>query len=540
MIRRLTIRGWGPHENTTLDLDPKGPNTIVGPSMAGKSSLVDAACWCLWGTLADGRRHDPALIRDGADAAEVEVELGSGTVFRRKVTRAKTVVRQKNGETYTNAVAWNEALGPLGKHPELSRVTVAPLAWTVLADGEGGGRPLRDLIASVLPSVALRDVVRELHPELRDNDSLTESDVFDRRAEANRARDEAAGRLEAARGEFDRANTAPPTAPDLGLIEAWERWERAQAWEASLAALGERPASPHAGLRDVRKNLAAKLAGLRPTAAEDDSAERAALAHAEAHVAQLEAGGSCPTCGQALPDSGEALKAAKAAVKAAKAAATKAAEFKRRAESDRAERVRAVEEEIAAADAALAAPDPGAEWDLRRAALGPQVTATEPAAPKPASTRTEAIEAAGLARRHAEELTGARHRLALAEAAHTAAKADAERLDRLLDAVRKAPSEQARRIVEALGDLGPVTLRLPEEGRAIEVLVDGRPWWTASTGRLVVADLALRIALRRAQRQPWLALFVDDAQAWSGRLPEAGPSVVLRTADVSGLGVDRG
>ena len=67
---------------------------------------------------------------------------------------------------------------------------------------------------------------------------------------------------------------------------------------------------------------------------------------------------------------------------------------------------------------------------------------------------------------------------------------------------------------------------------AVEVRIDGRPWWLASRGRQVVADVWLRAALRRALGRDW-PLFVDNVQDVAGQpLPEPGGSTVwLRTAD---------
>ena len=76
------------------------------------------------------------------------------------------------------------------------------------------------------------------------------------------------------------------------------------------------------------------------------------------------------------------------------------------------------------------------------------------------------------------------------------------------------------------------------------VLIDGRGYTRASTGRRVRAGLALRIALRTLGKATWLPLFVDDAQAWSGAWPEAnGPVIYLVTkgqAEISSSASGRG
>jgi len=108
----------------------------------------------------------------------------------------------------------------------------------------------------------------------------------------------------------------------------------------------------------------------------------------------------------------------------------------------------------------------------------------------------------------------------------------AEHMDALVGAIRAAPSDVLGSRLGVLEPLGPVSLVSSDEG-TMSVLIDGRPWWLASRGRLVVADLWLRAALRRALAMPWLPLFVDNVQDVGGQpLPVIdGPAVYLRTTD---------
>jgi hypothetical protein len=65
---------------------------------------------------------------------------------------------------------------------------------------------------------------------------------------------------------------------------------------------------------------------------------------------------------------------------------------------------------------------------------------------------------------------------------------------------------------------------------AITVLVDGRPWRAASTGRRIVADAWLRCALRKAVDMAWLPVVIDEAQSVGGMpLPVPVPGWILRT-----------
>src|SRR5439155_25474976 len=72
MIRRLHIQGWRAFEDLTLDLSD-GLTFVVAENGVGKTSLVQAAAWGLYGELSgvDGR----AARRIGASATRFEVDL---------------------------------------------------------------------------------------------------------------------------------------------------------------------------------------------------------------------------------------------------------------------------------------------------------------------------------------------------------------------------------------------------------------------------------------------------------------------------------
>jgi hypothetical protein len=143
------------------------------------------------------------------------------------------------------------------------------------------------------------------------------------------------------------------------------------------------------------------------------------------------------------------------------------------------------------------------------------------------------------------QVAAAEQRLAAAQTRSIAAQASAARAERVLDAVRRAPTEAAARSSAALGQALPpssgVSIRwgsAEDGGPEVEVLIDGRPWWCASSGRQVVADLELRLALRRlaiartagaSLRSGALLTYadvpvvVDRAQDWSGAWPALRP-----------------
>jgi hypothetical protein len=104
----------------------------------------------------------------------------------------------------------------------------------------------------------------------------------------------------------------------------------------------------------------------------------------------------------------------------------------------------------------------------------------------------------------------------------------ADRSEAVLELIRTAPGRALSAKLSTLGDLGPVRLEVSDD--AITVLVDGRPWRAASTGRRIVADAWLRCALRKAVDMAWLPVVIDEAQSVGGMpLPVPVPGWILRT-----------
>ena len=147
----------------------------------------------------------------------------------------------------------------------------------------------------------------------------------------------------------------------------------------------------------------------------------------------------------------------------------------------------------------------------------------------------------GAAQQRKKDLDEARAELDAAEGRYGEQCGEVDRLGALLDAVRAAPSAVAQRQAEALGDLGPVSLEFGENP-AVSVLVDGRPWWLASRGRQVVADVWLRSAIRRALGLAYLPIVIDNVQDVGGQpVPhlDDGPTIVLKTTDGPSIQVVR-
>jgi hypothetical protein len=205
-----------------------------------------------------------------------------------------------------------------------------------------------------------------------------------------------------------------------------------------------------------------------------------------------------------------------------------------------------------ALDAAVEAKAAHGAWRASLQALGPApvLPASDEDGPPPPTVgcptdgevarARELVDAAqraeGARQQREADLADARRKLSEAETARQA-EADREaRYDALVEVVRAAPSEVAKRQVQALGDLGPVTLVFGERP-AVEVLIDARPWWLASRGRQVVGDMYLRGGLRHAMDLGQLPIVVDNVQDVGGQpIPDLrGPVVLLQTTHDSGL-----
>jgi DNA repair exonuclease SbcCD ATPase subunit len=72
MIKRLSLKNWRSYEDATVEFGA-GTTFVVASNGVGKTSLIEAARWALFGTLAPGGN---AAVRIGAASAHATVELG--------------------------------------------------------------------------------------------------------------------------------------------------------------------------------------------------------------------------------------------------------------------------------------------------------------------------------------------------------------------------------------------------------------------------------------------------------------------------------
>jgi len=627
MFTAIRIKGLGPYTDYEQVLDPRGSNTVAGPSQSGKSTLLEAVCFALWGTDSRGKPFPADAIHDGSKRAEVELVTARSTIRRtmtRKRSQTRTITSDDGPREYTSEAAFQAAIKGLGRQVgkvHVGRLLAVPMAWVELAEGAGGGRPLRNALAAILPGEDADEVARlmaEAGQKSREGDPTTTNAAMDDRRQARRRLDHASGSLESARetlASLEHQEGVETVTPEqvveaqdtLRAVAAWDEYlaerqdhQEQEAhiadWDRRAAELGERPEVDVGALARARDDVhaaqsrlevaqraeSAALVALRAAEAAsspqepayvDEACQAAGRAERKADEARaaLEQAkdGRCPTCGSDGYIDTEALLAEVMRAEQAHEQAETAwqeARDRGREEMDQARaqaeaavidardthqqaeaRVQEARDRVLKRERVMdALTDQQADqraWDRAQQALGerpesaptperPEVDRPEEGAQTVARTRMDIARTQdALRERAAQQLQEARGRVSAAETAIASAQADVDHYEALVDALRRAPSERLRRGLDALGDLGPVTIEVPEDSDGVHVLVDGRSWGRASTGRQIVADLHLRLALRRALRWGWWPVWVDRVQDWSGDFPEAAPAVYLRTVE---------
>ncbi len=578
MLQQLTVSGLGPHEDFTAQFNPTGRTVVTGPSESGKTSLLEAITFCLWGRSWGGKFR-PEAIHDGMSKAVVEMVLDSGRCIRRSVTRSRSQKRTiKIGEElteYATEAKFLEALDDLGRDIDTLRVVLAPMEWVPMVSGNA--RAFRDLLASILPDADVGSEVERLMAEagqsLHDGDlDLTEKEVMSRRLASKKARDEAQGRLDAAEERLATLRASEPvldgeSAVDPEILEAATQWaeydrkigvsearsaaeEALRRWQESRTALGEEPEWQEAYAQADQRLQQAQWAASQTMQVYQQAYGQYQTVATQIQQFQGIDPSICPTCRRPGWEAGATYVQQLHAFQSQVQTAFEDANAKYQAANQ--ELQLATDFAAEARDATLRR----SAWRDQLQRLGaepvlPEVPDDAPERPEVARPDPDLLTKAQATLRASAAFEGARAQWASnVEAAkatveketqrHADAAREYERLSALLDAVRAAPSTVAERQALALGDLGPVTLQFGENP-AVEVLIDGRPWWLASRGRQVVADMWLRAAIRRVLEMEWLLLVVDNIQDVGGQpLPDIdGPVLLLQTTDGKGLNVRR-
>jgi DNA repair exonuclease SbcCD ATPase subunit len=126
MIRRLTLKNWRSYADIDLSLGP-GTTFIVAPNGIGKTSLMEAAAWAVFGD--SGQVPDNAIrIGAGSAVATAEIELPD----ERVLTITRTLPhRPKAARTQATALLQGEEIDPGRVLEELRRSYAADPAFLV-------------------------------------------------------------------------------------------------------------------------------------------------------------------------------------------------------------------------------------------------------------------------------------------------------------------------------------------------------------------------------------------------------------------------
>ncbi|HWH30983.1 MAG TPA: AAA family ATPase, partial [Mycobacteriales bacterium] len=401
MIRRVALTNWRAYDQLDLQIGP-GTTFVVAPNGVGKSSLVEAASWALFGESA-GSPHGAVRLGTDQAAALAEVELPDGralTVRRRlgaRPTRTPSVPEASVDGRPVPAGALDDLLRDAFQADPVFLARLAMLRW--LDDPKQPPVPdLRTHLCRYFGVDGLQRTVDLLDARLKDTDrrirqiKKVSGPGLKELREMRAARDEAAEAAQAARAAHATASALARdarTAFDDAVRNA--RWREQEA--ERLARLAEIAAAISGDSEPIDPGSAAEVLAARETELQAVldrlRAERGlALGRADAvrsAAAKLDdAAGDCPVCLRPLDehDKDRARAEHRRALAAAEAVAADAAR-----QEQQTERQLAAARTAAAEARALAIPAP------RPAAGDPDADETAAA---------EAAEAADAARHLAE------------------------------------------------------------------------------------------------------------------------------------------
>ena len=106
-LKSLEITNIRSVEQLTIDVDPDGTTALYGPSGVGKSGILDALPWCLWGDTGSAGSAG-ALRREGStEPAQVTATVLIGTdevVATRRITRSESGTETASAKLWINGV----------------------------------------------------------------------------------------------------------------------------------------------------------------------------------------------------------------------------------------------------------------------------------------------------------------------------------------------------------------------------------------------------------------------------------------------------
>jgi len=331
MIRRLQIEGWRAFDRLTLELDP-GCTFVVAENGIGKTSLIEAANWGLYGALSGIDAHAASRFGEGRVRVQADVELPDGRILaidRVASGRVETLRAYAGNDELDDASVGDVMEAAFGASREfLSRTTL--LSSATVTDHSAGIFQLHehlchlfgvdDLQAAATALCRAQASAEAEAKKYRQQTRRAAKDVGQLRTDlaaaeravqiAEQARAQARGAVAAAQAALDHVRTADAARKqaeaDLHLLEEL-RALASPLLAADAPARTPGPADQAKGQPDLhRRLLDAEADATR--AADAHRAElaiiAAQLAAARAAVTELhDAGAECPVCRRGLaPD----------------------------------------------------------------------------------------------------------------------------------------------------------------------------------------------------------------------------------------------
>lgn len=314
MIRNIRLVNWRAYQE--LDLALTRPVTFfVAPNGVGKTSLVEAVRWGLFGTPED--RDRGRAVRGGHESATVELDLSLPGSVDVRVTRtlkrngAATFEACVDGNTVDEGRYRTILRDAWGADPRL----LDSLVFESVAAGRATGFPIRDHLADVFGIEPLLNAASQLKARRSDlakkikslRDDLSGSD--EAIAAAVRRVDGLDTELQLVTAERRAADDAVnELEPAAALAASWDRYrEDAMAYSSRIQSLVAEMAGmlevgdkdPRIALtRGEREASTALEEGIRAKAAAEVQAASSASATDLLHSA----GDRCPTCLRPLAD----------------------------------------------------------------------------------------------------------------------------------------------------------------------------------------------------------------------------------------------
>jgi DNA repair exonuclease SbcCD ATPase subunit len=519
VIRRLHLQGWRAYEDLTVDLDD-GLTFVVAENGVGKTSLMQAAAWGLYGKLSAVDAQAARRFGTPDTRVEVDIELPDGRTLsiERHITARAEPMRARVGQADLDdeAVArlMAEAFG--ASREFLSRTTIVP--GESVTDDDAGAFHLRAHLCRVFGVDDLQTAAEELQRLHNDADATAKKiRQASRRAAADLG--ELRRLLAEAEAAWASADTAHAAArADLASAERRLR-EAHQREEARVEAAAARQA--FADLLSVSRQylgqdvpsdigepvtLAACLEAAETTAADALDMHRSEAATVAGQLEAVraaaselhKAGAQCPVCRRELsPD--DITNADRAHQQDITALSARLREISARVESEsqRLSEIRVLSRKATRLPAIATVPDDPV-LDLSSAASARDQTSgkAERLADAVAGARARHAELAARitdeeqASRDTRQAYLAHQREAVTSIAAEVMRGTAETI--LAERIDPLAQQVSHRWKQVFGDRG--ALRLRADGRL--VLVQGIheiPFAQFSSGEKVIALLAVRL-----------------------------------------------